>query len=406
MPIRTPFAPLAAFLLTALLALSAQSREFTDSAGRHVALPDRIARVATAGPTADVLVFALAPDRMIGWSRAPQRPFLPGRAGHLRVTGLALGPDSPDAAATVMRLRPDLVIAAGMVTPARAAMADQLQQSTGVPCILVDDSVSRMPGMLRSIGAVLGVTDRAEDLATYAEHAVNAIRGRLLIEPSQPRPRVYYARGPNGLETALPGSPAADALEEAGAINVAAGLGRDERVAVSVNQVQGWAPEIVIAEQRGFYQAAQRDPAWRRIPAVASHRIYLAPSSPFGWIDDPPGINRLIGLYWLSDLLYRDATQEDLRDTVREFYDTFYRIKLSEAQLTEMLKPAEPARSTDPMEALLGIAAVRTPAGSLPLTGLPPAGRHAAMPPATAPLPADPLPMVAAPAPAPGAVPR
>jgi iron complex transport system substrate-binding protein len=266
-----------------------------------------------------------------------------------------LGPNAPDAAGTVSRLHPDIVIAAGMVTPERAALADQLQQQTGVPVVLVDESMTRIAPVLRSLGTVLGVKARGEDLASYAEHAVDALRGRLLIQPAQPRPRVYYARGANGLETALPGSPAGEFLDEAGAINVAGPLGHGERVQVTVDQVQGWAPDLIIAEQRSFYDTVHRDPAWSQIAAVRDRKVYLAPQSPFGWVDDPPGVNRLIGLYWMSDLLYRDATQEDLRDTVSEFYATFYDIKLTDKDLDALVKPAEPPRKTDPMQALLGI---------------------------------------------------
>jgi len=34
-----------------------------------------------------------------------------------------------------------------------------------------------------------------------------------------------------------------------------------------------------------------------------SKRVYLAPTQPFAWIDQPPAVNRLIGLRWLAALL-------------------------------------------------------------------------------------------------------
>src|SRR6202043_783697 len=116
--------------------------------------------------------------------------------------------------------------------------------------------------------------------------------------------------GPTGLETGLPGSPAAAVIDEAGAINVAAPLGRGERVMITGHQLLAWNPDIIIAEERSFYEALHRDPAWRNLAAVRNKKIYLEPSQPFGWIDDPPGINRLIGLYWLSVVLYPSDTQE------------------------------------------------------------------------------------------------
>ncbi len=43
---------------------------FVDSAGRRVEVPDKVSRVYTAGGPASVLLYVLAPDRLLGWTRA------------------------------------------------------------------------------------------------------------------------------------------------------------------------------------------------------------------------------------------------------------------------------------------------------------------------------------------------
>jgi iron complex transport system substrate-binding protein len=160
-----------------------------------------------------------------------------------------------------------------------------------------------MATMLRVAGRLLGVADRGDDLAGSAEHAINSLRGQLLIDSAVNRPRVYYGRGANGFEPALPGSPAAAAIEDAGAINVAALPGAAGPVAATRQQIQDWNPDIIIAESSAFYSSLLHDPGWRSLAAVRNKHFYLEPATPFGWIDDPPGVNRLIGLYWLSVLL-------------------------------------------------------------------------------------------------------
>src|SRR5262245_49030755 len=45
-------------------------REITDAAGRKVALPAKVERIYAAGPPAGVLIFAVAPDKLIGWTSA------------------------------------------------------------------------------------------------------------------------------------------------------------------------------------------------------------------------------------------------------------------------------------------------------------------------------------------------
>ena len=59
---------LAAILMSTGLA----AREVEDATGRRVTLPDRVERVMAAGPTAAVVLYVLAPHKMIAWPSAPR----------------------------------------------------------------------------------------------------------------------------------------------------------------------------------------------------------------------------------------------------------------------------------------------------------------------------------------------
>lgn len=72
---------------------------------------------------------------------------------------------------------------------------------------------------------------------------------------------------------------------------------------------------------------------WQAVPAVAEGRVFLAPLTPFGWIDAPLSVNRLIGLSWLLHVLYPDQIEGDLRSEVRDFYRLFWQVELDEAAL-------------------------------------------------------------------------
>jgi iron complex transport system substrate-binding protein len=73
------------------------------------------------------------------------------------------------------------------------------------------------------------------------------------------------------------------------------------------------------------------------VRAVKDGKIHLAPSLPWGWIDAPPSLNRLIGLKWLLRAFYPDQAKSDLRGDMRAFYSLFYAVTLSEAQLDRLL---------------------------------------------------------------------
>ena len=66
--------------------------------------------------------------------------------------------------------------------------------------------------------------------------------------------------------------------------------------------------------------------------------LYGTPNAPFSWIDRPPGPNRLIGMRWFSALLYSDYLECDVEEEVREFFDLFYHVELTDEELDNVLQ--------------------------------------------------------------------
>src|SRR5262245_30545962 len=162
----------------------------------------------------------------------------------------------------------------------------------------------------------------------------------LLRFPEAERPRVYYGRGINGLETGLAGSINLEVLERVGAINVAAAAGTGGLTKVSMEQVLTWNPDVILALDPAFYRSIATDSLWSSVKAVQTKRIYLAPNLPHGWFDAPPGVIRLIGVRWLTSILYPKQFPESLQDATRRFYKLFYQVDLSDEQLSVLLTAA------------------------------------------------------------------
>lgn len=83
---RTIAAWLAA-LACLLAASAAPAADFVDSVGRKVALPAKIERVVPAGPPADALLLAIAPEKLVGLVEpfGPRKKvFLPPAGPHCR----------------------------------------------------------------------------------------------------------------------------------------------------------------------------------------------------------------------------------------------------------------------------------------------------------------------------------
>jgi len=331
-------AALALLLLLLPAIAGAQTRVFTDSAGRHVTVPAQIGRVYAAGPPASVLVFALAPDKLIGWTgpfRAAERPFVPERYADLPTLGRLTGRGNTANVEVVMAAKPDVIIDYGSINPTYVSLADRVQEQTGIPYILIDGSFEQMEHAIELIGDLLGVANQAGELWEYADATLRAVD---VARADQTPPRVYYARGPNGLQTGLAGSINVESIERAGAVNVAASLGKGGLAQVSMEQVLAWNPEVIVTIDPNFYDSVQRDPLWQGVAAVRAKRIYLSPSVPFGWVDFPPSVNRLIGLHWLSWVLYPDRRPGDMPSIVRDFFTRFYHRTPEDLQIADLLR--------------------------------------------------------------------
>ena len=336
--------------------LAQAARSITDSAKRTVTLPDNIDRVFAAGGPASVAVYVMKPDAMIGWPRAlrgEEKPYITPAQRDLPEVGLLTGRGDTANVETVLKIKPDLIVDFGSVRDTFASLANSVQERTGIPYVLIDGRFDATAAAFRQLGDILGVPQRGEALAAYTASLFARIDAALAAIPDDKRPRVYLARGPEGLETGLKGSINTEIIERAGGRNVAeSGDARRGIVNVSPEQLLLWNPDIIVTWDRNFHGKLQKgeDTIWKDIKAVRDGRVYLAPTAPFGWIDRPPSVNRLVGLPWLANLFHGERFAFDIRNDTRAFYKLFYHVDLADADLQTLIAwadgkpPASPQR--------------------------------------------------------------
>ncbi|MGA9013429.1 MAG: hypothetical protein WB509_13105, partial [Acetobacteraceae bacterium] len=196
-----------AFIAVSLLWWSGTvlAADIVDATGRNVQVPEHIEHILPAGPPAAILLAALAPDLMLGWTSPisdEARAFLSPEAARLPQVPRLTGRD--DVLDKVIALRPDLIVDYGTVSPRYADLARATQQRTGVPTLLLDGSLAEIPHVFRSLGNILHREGRAETLAKFTE--------ALLAVPTNQtaHPRVVCARGDDGLAVVAPGTDLAE----------------------------------------------------------------------------------------------------------------------------------------------------------------------------------------------------
>lgn len=331
------------FLLAARPARA--ERRVRDATGREVAVPDRVSRVLPAGSPAAILLYTAAPDALIGWPARPPRPheaaFLLPEAAALPQVGRLTGRDNTANIEAVLTRRPDLVLDYGSVGPTYVSLAERVREQTGLPVLLLDGALPRIPDTYRLLGDILGRAEACARLAGAAARILDAASESAAQLRARGRPRVLYLRGPRGSETGLAGSINTEVLEFAGAENVAAALGAGSLVQVSPEQAFAWNPDWLIVQHPDFLALTRTDPLWRALPAVRRGRVALLPGQPFGWADFPPSVNRLLGLLWLP-VLFGARPREGLLEAALDFHEMFYHRRPEPAQIAALLGPALP----------------------------------------------------------------
>jgi iron complex transport system substrate-binding protein len=316
----------------------ARAATITDGAGRAVQIPDKVEHI-FAGPPASILLYTMAPDLLLGWTRS-HRPeecaFLGAGACDKPEVGRLTGRGNTTNLEVLLKLKPDLILDVGTINDTYISLADRVQEQTGIPYALLDGRFDAIVPVYRKLGELTHRQAQAEEFARYAEQTIATVKGRIDKIPEAQRPRVYYGRGPRGLETGLAGSINVETIEFLGAHNVA-GERRGGMATVSVEQVLLWNPEVIVTIDRGFAASVRTDPVWASVKAVQAGRVHLSPTLPFGWVDFPPSVNRLVGLWWLAKALYPELFPEDLRPMARDFYTRFYHQTPTDAQIESVL---------------------------------------------------------------------
>ena len=336
-------------------AIFRHTRTVTDHAGREVAIPtaDALERIYYTSPLAQIYVFTLAPELQGGTGTqftSSQLKFLPEGTDQLKYMGSISAGGEID---REMLMKEDIQLIFSIsgveLSPSNISDAEDLQNATGIPVVLVDGSFDKIIEAYRFVGDIMGLSERASGIATYLDGIYQDVTNAVKDIPDSEKVSIYYAEGPSGLSTEPSVSQHARIFEVAGAYNVAqveestSGFGMS---AVSLESVIKWDPEVIIAwdaEVRGgAAEYIKVNDAWSGIKAVKNGRVYTMPSLPFAWVDRPNGVNRWLGLQWIANMLYPDRYDVDMVHEAKEFYKRLYWYELTDDEALMLLGNSYP----------------------------------------------------------------
>ena len=324
---------------------------FTDSTGRQVELPREVTRVAPASPLADIMLFPIAAEQMVGWSSAPGSAAA-GVFGSsyrdLPELGKIDAAPADFAREAVLASAPQVIVDVGKWDEEYRAGLDSLQEDLGIPVILIDGALDASGDAFRLLGQALGKTDLGEQLGAYADGIISDVQTKTATIAQDKRLSVYYGEGKDGLNTIIAGSIHAQVFDMVGAELIAGkdSLQEEKRGGgtVSLETVLDKNPDAIVFGPDSIGKTVAEDASWASLDAVKGKRYYTVAGEPYNWIGRPPGPNRLLGVQWLGSVLYPETFTYDMVARTKEFYSLFYRCDLTDSEAGGLL--AQPRSSS------------------------------------------------------------
>jgi len=312
---------------------------FTDSCGREVELPVNIDRIAPSGALSQIVLYTLCPDKLVGLSIQfddMQSEYIDEKYTSLPVFGNFYGETLN--LESVMLAAPQVIIDIGPVNPTAADDMDSIQGRTGIPAIFIHMDIDSMLTAYETLGRITGETGQAQKLSGYIDQTLSETSRKISATPVSERPTVYYGLD-DGLTAIVSGVVHSEVIELAGGINVAEveQTIRGGASMISIEQLMLWNPDVMIFESNNIHESVASRAEWSELGAIKTGRFYEIPNDPYNWIGRPPSVNRILGIKWLSNLLYPDIFDYDMIAEAREFFRLFYHCEVSNAQIESLL---------------------------------------------------------------------
>ena len=311
-----------------------ETRVFTDSVGREVTVPVQIDQVAVSGPMAQIVLFALCPDKLVGISNAwdeSAAQYLDTEYYNLPLLGQLYGGKGELNLETLLESGAQVVIDVGEAKDGIAEDLDALQEQTAIPFVHIDAALATMDETYTLLGDLLGMPDEAKTLADYCRSTYDRA---LTIADSVEKANLLYVTGDAGLNVIAQGSYHAEVIDllsnNLAVVDDPSSKGTGNEV--DMEQILNWNPDVILFAPDSVYDTVAGDAAWQGVTAIQNGAYYEVPMGPYNWMGFPPSVQRLLGMLWMAKVLYPEAADYDLYTEAAEYFKLFYHCDLTREQ--------------------------------------------------------------------------
>ncbi len=217
-----------------------------------------------------------------------------------------------------------------------------VSQPVGRRADTASEFLEQSKATIRMFGQVLGgeAMGRAEEWCATLDAKVRMVGDRIRAIPADRRPKLYYVRGPQALDTQGVGSSTYWFGQLAGAHMVIGDADLALKGTVSQEEILRWDPDVVLVGRQYPLDLVLGDARWANVSAVKSHRVYASPEGVFYWDGGPEGV---LLMEFIAKRLYPDLFRDlDMAAEVKDYYARFYRTRLDEDQVDKLLRGLSP----------------------------------------------------------------
>ena len=320
---------------------STETRIFTDSCGREVEIPAEITSVVPSGNLAQIFLFAIAPDLLIGISGAwsdDAVEYIDEKYVNLPEIGQFFGKSDLNYE-EIASMDPDIIIDVGEYKDDIEEDMDEITEKTGIPVVHITADIDNYDEAFTTLGDLLGCEEEAEELASYSANAYQtAVDMMEEVDADDARKTVLYCVGEDGLHVIARDSyhsSVIDLLSDNAAV-VDSPSSKGSGNEVDIEQILQWNPDVILFAPSGYYDYAGDAAMWIYLTAIKNDTYYEVPNGPYNWMGFPPSSNRIMGMIWMSELLYPEYSDYDMEEETIAYYSLFFHCDLTHEQYLEL----------------------------------------------------------------------
>ncbi len=337
---------------------SADTITITDHADRQVEVPKDIQRIAVCDiyPLPSVLtVFFDSADKLVGIPAPSMTAAQNGLLGQLypemldAETGYIDGTDVN--MEELMKLEPDVVF----YSASSPEIGDQLTNA-GLAAVAISvnkwdyNCIETLNNWIALLSQMFPDNDKADIVKAKSNEIYNMVQEKVKDIPDEERANAFFLFQYSDTTLLTSGRQFfgqwwADAI---GAKNVATELENDNSVAVNMEQVYTWDPDLIFITNFNtyypddLYNNTVEGYDWSAVSAVKNERVYKMPLGMYR--SYTPGVDCPVTLLWMAKTAYPDLFEDvDVIAEAKAYYKDVFGIDLSDEQAQSIFEPAQSA---------------------------------------------------------------